>query len=100
MSSEKDLHKLFDVAVKRLTSIIEDGVQVVVGLGEKAQVEMIDPPASYFTAAAAYLKNYDVRTTPEENSELALLKRTLAEKRARPALSMGELADFTEKRLQ
>lgn len=103
-ATEDDLSVLHGALANALTSVITDGVPVVVKGEEGDSVEKVPASAAYFAAAITFLKNNNI-TAGRGNAELGALKAALENKRAakRPVLSqeaLDEAAELFGNRLQ
>lgn len=74
MSEERDVSAdLEDVVAEQLLDVIKNGQQVVVGEG----TVKVTAPASYFTAAVAFLKHKPPKSIPTAGSAKGKLKEFL-----------------------
>lgn len=96
-ATEDDLSALHGALATALTTVITDGVPVVVKGEEGDSVEKVPASAAYFAAAITFLKNNNI-TAGKGNAELGALKAALENKRTsrRPTLSPEALEEAAE----
>lgn len=93
-ATEAELGTLHGVLAKTLTSIIEEGVPVVVRSEEGDKVEKVPASAAYFTAAIALLKNNDITASASDNDAVRKLREALEERRRRVPKAVNPVLDL------
>lgn len=80
-ATEEDLATLHGAIARGLKEIIDDGVPLVMGKGEDAQIIKAPAPAAYFMAGITLLKNNNITADASKNKDLTDLTESLQRRR-------------------